>query len=94
MLTKHQIDRLAAFEGFLVELLDSPEFKEVEASDDFHPDLNLADALQAIGCLLDHQGACEPVVLSPNFQKLFGDRQLSNKLTSIDFDPFESLNNF
>jgi hypothetical protein len=48
MLTKHQIDRLAAFEGFLMELLDSPEFKEIEASDDFHPDLNLADALQAI----------------------------------------------
>jgi hypothetical protein len=92
MLTKHQIDRLAAFEGFLMELLDSPEFKEIEASDDFYPDLNLADALQAIGYLLDHQGACEPVVLSPNFQKMFGDTQLSNKL--INFDQFESLNNF
>ncbi len=51
MLTNEQIDQLITAEKWLEQIQNSPEFEAL----DFHPDLNLADARQAIAELLDAQ---------------------------------------
>ncbi|WP_414588754.1 hypothetical protein [Scytonema sp. PCC 10023] len=51
MLNNHQIDQLITTEQWLEEIQNSLEFQEL----DFHPDLNLSDARQAIAELLDAQ---------------------------------------
>ena len=51
MLNDHQVSRLITVEQWLEEIQDSPEFEDL----DYHPDLNLSDARQAIAELLDAQ---------------------------------------
>lgn len=49
-MNEEQIARLDQIEQWLIEILDSPEFKKLP---DYSPDLNLADACQAVSCLLN-----------------------------------------
>lgn len=89
MLNNTQLAKLEQFEHLIMEIIASPEY-QVLLESNYDPQVNLADIRQGVGELIDHHTPCEPVAISPNFQKLFSDRQLSNKLTSIDFDQFES----
>jgi hypothetical protein len=93
MLSNSQIQQLEKIEQALLELIASKEYTQL-VEGDYHPDLTIGDACQAVSYLLDYHLVLEPVAISPNFQKLFSDRKPSKKLTSIDFDEFESLNNF
>lgn len=49
MLTSNQIKRLQTTECWLREIRDSEEFRQLE----YYPDVTLADAIQAVGELLD-----------------------------------------
>lgn len=51
MLNDHQVNRLITVEQWLEEIQDSPEFEDL----DYHPDLNLSDARQALAEVLDAQ---------------------------------------
>ncbi|MGI2907660.1 hypothetical protein [Tolypothrix sp. VBCCA 56010] len=52
MLNQNQIRRLEAIERWLREIQDSEEFKAI----DYHPDLMIGDAIQAVGELLNEEG--------------------------------------
>ncbi len=93
MLNNAQLAKLEQFEHLIVEIIASPEYQLLIESD-YDPQVNLADIRLGLSEVLDYHVLSEPVTISPNFQKLFSDRELSKKLTSIDFDEFESLNNF
>lgn len=48
-MNEEQIARLDQIEQWLIEILDSPEFKKL----DYHPDVTLVDSCQGVGYLLD-----------------------------------------
>ena len=51
MLNQNQVRRLEAIDRWLREIRDSEEFKTI----DYHPDLMIGDAIQAVGELLNEQ---------------------------------------
>jgi hypothetical protein len=93
MLNNTQLAKLEELEYLIMQIIASQEYQSLIESD-YHPDVNLADARQGIGEVLDYHLASESVAISPNLQKLFSDRALSNKLMNIDFNRLESFNNY
>jgi len=75
MLNTSQITMLEQFEQALIELIASPEYGEL-LKGDYHPDINVADAREAISYLLDYHSGFEPIAVSSDFQSQLQSIQL------------------
>lgn len=59
-MTPKQIQKLELVEQLLMAIISSVEFESLVNSGNYHPDINLSDALEAVSYLLDHCSSCSP----------------------------------
>ncbi len=79
MLNVDQITKLQLMELALVEITLSDEYKGLSA-EDYHPDLNLVDALTAVSQVLDQHCPSSPYQVSPGFAEMFSAASLLNRV--------------
>jgi len=79
ILSTDQIEKLEQSEQLLMEIIASQEFEALVKSGDYHPDVTLGDAKQAVSYLLNH---CTPSSFNPvpYLSELFPNAALMNRL--------------